>query len=79
MLTQEEIKELKFFSDKVVDVHGWEHNEYIRINEIIMNSDFLNIKDNDFEELKILTNNFIIPEWACRAQETLLKLLKKIN
>ncbi|MFK7779587.1 MAG: hypothetical protein QM490_00355 [Candidatus Gracilibacteria bacterium] len=79
MLTQDEIKELKFFADKVADVHGPEHSEYLRINEILKDVDYSSIKEDYLKELKILTNNYTIPEGACNAQTRLLNLLNKMD
>lgn len=79
MLTKDEIKELKFFADKVANVHGDKHPEYIRINEILINIENLNQEFKYFKEIQILTNNYIIPDWACKAETTLLNLLKKMD
>jgi iron-sulfur cluster repair protein YtfE (RIC family) len=79
MLTKEEVKELKFFASKVAEVHGRDHSEYIRVNEIVTSSNELKLEEKDFKELQELTDNYIIPKGACNAQTTLLKLLKKID
>ncbi len=79
MLTQEELKELKFFADKVANVHGPDHGQYITVNEIVKDIEIENISNDDLGDLRELTKNYIIPEWACRAQTTLLNLLKKMD
>ena len=77
--TKEDWEQLKFFSDKVANVHGGDHAEYIRVNEIVKDIDFDNLKKDIFVELRELTNNYVIPEWACRAQTTLLNLINKLD
>lgn len=79
MLTQEEINELKFFADKVATVHWPDHEEYIRVNEIVKETWDTNLAENDSKELKELTNSYVIPEWACKAETALLTLLKKYD
>jgi len=79
MLDLKEFEELKFFANKVAEVHWPKHGEFIEINEIVKNIDENNIENFDFSELRKLSNNYNIPEWACRAQTTLLNLLKKLD
>ncbi len=77
MLNKEELKELVFFADKVATVHWPDHGEFIRVNEIVKDIETKELEESDYEELKELTNGFVIPEWACKAQTTLLNLLLK--
>ena len=79
MLNQNELEQLKFFAEKVAWVHGPEHREYIELNEIVQKIDIDNFENIDFKAIKDLTNNYEIPDWACNAQTTLLKLLKKLE
>ena len=79
MLTWEELKELMFFADKVATVHGPDHWEYITVNEIVKDIEGKDVVNEDLNELKNLTNNYVVPEWACRAQTTLLNLLEKMD
>ena len=79
MLKYKELEELKFFADKVANVHWSDHWEYITINEIVKDIENENITDDDLSDLRELTKNYMIPEWACRAQTTLLNLLKKMD
>ena len=53
--------------------------EFIEVNDIVKNIDEENLENISFSKLRELTNNYIIPEWACRAQTTLLVLLKKLD
>jgi len=78
MLDNKEIDELLFFAAKVADVHGPEHSEFIEVNEIVKSLDFTKLDNFKIEELKKLTNNFEIPEWACNAQTRLLNLLNML-
>jgi iron-sulfur cluster repair protein YtfE (RIC family) len=77
MLNKEELKELVFFADKVATVHWPDHQEFIRVNEIVKDIENKNLDNSDYEELIKLTNWFIVPEWACKAQTRLLNLLEK--
>ena len=79
MLNEEELEELKFFADKVATVHGPDHGEYITVNEIVKDIEGEMVSDDDLGDLKELTKNYKIPEWACTAQITLLKLLSKMD
>lgn len=79
MLTNEEKKELVFFADKVATVHGPEHGEFVRVNDIIKDIENRELWDNEFMELRELTDNYVVPEWACKAQTTLLNLMKKLD
>ncbi len=80
MLNKKELEEMKFFADKVAKVHWPEHTEYIEINNLVKNlGDNINMHNKDFEKLKKLTNNYIIPKGACNAQTKLLNLLKKMD
>jgi iron-sulfur cluster repair protein YtfE (RIC family) len=63
MLNREELKELKFFADKVATVHGDDHGEYITVNEIVKDiEDEESIRDDDLGDLRELTKNYVIPE-----------------
>jgi iron-sulfur cluster repair protein YtfE (RIC family) len=63
MLNYKELKELKFFADKVAKVHGPDHGEYITVNEIIKDiQNERNVSDDDLDDLRELTKNYIIPE-----------------
>ena len=80
MLNTKEFEELKFFADKVATVHGPDHGEYITVNEIVKDiEDEENVNSDDLGDLRELTKNYVVPEWACRAQTTLLNLLKKMD
>ncbi len=79
MLSQNELEQLKFFSEKVAQVHGPEHREYVELNEIVQKIDLDNLENTDFDIIKSLANNYEIPAWACNAQTTLLRLLKKLE
>jgi len=79
MLNTKELEQLKFFADKVAEVHGAEHWEYITVNEIVKDIEGENVSKDDLEDLKELTKNYIIPEGACNAQITLLNLLSKMG
>lgn len=79
MLNKTEFEELKFFADKVANVHGPKHNEFIKIGNIVKNIDEKNIIKKDLDKLKKLTNNYLIPKWACNAQTKLINLLKKLE
>ncbi len=80
MLNYKELEELKFFADKVATVHGPDHGEYITVNEIIKDIDNEeNVSDDDLGDLRELTKNYVIPEWACKAETTLLNLLSKMD
>lgn len=79
MLNKEELKEMKFFADKVATVHWPDHSEFIELNEIIKNIENNSIEEENLVRMRKLTNNYIIPEWACNAQTTLLNLLLKLD
>jgi iron-sulfur cluster repair protein YtfE (RIC family) len=80
MLNEKELEELKFFADKVATVHGPDHGEYITVNEIVKDiEDEESVSADDLGDLRELTKNYVIPEWACKAQTTLLNLLKKMD
>ncbi len=80
MLNTKELEELKFFADKVATVHGPDHGEYITVNEIVKDiENEENVSSDDLGDLRELTKNYTIPEWACRAQTTLLNLLNKMD
>ncbi len=79
MLNFKELEQLKFFADKVATVHGADHWEYITVNEIVKDIDWSDVSKDDLGDLKELTKNYIIPEWACNAQITLLNLLSKMD
>jgi len=79
MLNPKELEQLKFFADKVATVHWPEHWEYITVNEIVKDIELDNIRNDDLLDLRELTKNYIIPEWACKAQTTLLHLLEKMD
>ena len=79
MLNEKELEQLKFFADKVATVHGADHGEYITVNEIVKDIEGENVSDDDLGDLRELTKNYIIPEWACKAQTTLLNLLWKMD
>jgi len=79
MLDKKEFEQLKFFAQKVAEVHWPEHREYIDLNEIIQKKDLDDLSKTDFDRLKSLTNNYEIPAWACNAQTTLLNLLAKLE
>ena len=80
MLNKEELEQLKFFADKVATVHGPEHEEYIIVNKIVKDIESEEIiSDDDLTNLRELTKNYVIPEWACKAQTTLLNLLSKMD
>jgi len=79
MLNKKEFEELRNFANKVAEVHWPDHSEFIEVNDIVKNIDKENLENTSFSELRELTNNYIIPEWACRAQTTLLVLLKKLD
>ena len=79
MLNFKELEQLKFFADKVATVHGLDHGEYITVNEIVKGIEGENVSDDDLGDLRELTKNYVIPEWACKAQTTLLHLLEKMD
>jgi iron-sulfur cluster repair protein YtfE (RIC family) len=79
MLNKKEFEQLKFFAQKVAEVHWSEHREYIDLNEIIQKIDLDDLSKTDFDSLKNLTNNYEIPAWACNAQTILLNLLAKLE
>jgi len=79
MLNKQEFEQLKFFAQKVAEVHWPEHSEFIEINEIVKNINENKLEEINFSKLKELSNNYSIPEWACNAQTTLLNLLKKLD
>ena len=79
MLDQKEFEQLKFFAEKVAEVHWPEHREYIELNEIVQKIDLENLENTDFETMKNLTHNYEIPAGACNAQTTLLNLLAKLE
>jgi len=79
MLNIEDFNELKFFADKVAKVHWPDHSEYIEINNLVQKIDLNNIDNNIINEITKLTNNYIIPEWACNAQTRLLNLLSELS
>jgi len=79
MLNPKELEQLKFFADKVATVHGPEHGEYITVNEIVKDIEGEEVSSDDLADLRELTKNYIIPEWACKAQTTLLNLLWKMD
>jgi iron-sulfur cluster repair protein YtfE (RIC family) len=79
MLNTKEFEELKFFAKKVAEVHWPEHSEFIEINDIVEKIEEENLENVDFAKLRELSDNYIIPEWACNAQTTLLNLLKKLD
>jgi iron-sulfur cluster repair protein YtfE (RIC family) len=79
MLNIKEFEELKFFAKKVAEVHWPEHGEFIKINAIVEKIEEENLENVDFAKLRELSDNYIIPEWACNAQITLLTLLKKLD
>ena len=79
MLNMEELEQLKFFADKVATVHGVDHGEYITVNEIVKDIDGEKVSKDDLGDLRELTKNYTIPEWACKAQTTLLNLLWKMD
>lgn len=80
MLNKKELEELKFFADKVANVHWPEHGEYITINEIVKDiEDEENVSDDDLGDLRELTKNYEIPNWACKAVTSLMYLLKKMD
>lgn len=79
MLNKEELKELKFFADKVATVHWPSHSEFIEINEIVKNIVDNTVEEENLRILRELTNNYVIPEWACKAQTRLMNLLKKLD
>jgi len=80
MLNTKELEQMQFFANKVAEVHWPEHGEYIEINDLVKNIEYSNdVTDEVFEKLRELTNNYIIPEGACNAQNTLLNLLKKLD
>ncbi len=80
MLNKEELKEMQFFAQKVSEVHWPEHTEYIEVNNLVKDlENDIDINDETFEELKKLTNNYIIPKGACNAQTKLLTLLQKLD
>ena len=57
-----DIKELKFFADKVAKVHGSEHKEFIEVNDIVKEINENNLENINFSKLQKLTNNYTIPE-----------------
>jgi len=79
MLNPKELEQLKFFADKVATVHGPEHGEYITVNEIVKDIEGEEVSSDDLADLRELTKNYTIPEWACKAQTTLLNLLSKMD
>ena len=79
MLNESEVKELKFFWDKVATVHGQSHSEFIEVNEIIQTIEGEDLSKEKSLRLRELTNNYVIPEWACKAQTILLNLLEKME
>ena len=80
MLNEKEFEQLKFFADKVATVHGGDHGEYITVNEIVKDiEDEESVSTDDLGDLRELTKNYVIPEWACKAQTTLLNLLWKMD
>ena len=79
MLNQKELEQLKFFAEKVANVHWPEHSEFIEVNLIVKNIEIENLKEDNVLELRKLTNSYIIPKWACKAQTTLLNLLNKLD
>ena len=79
MLNKEELKEMKFFADKVATVHWSIHSEFIEVNKIVKDIEINNVKKENLTKLKKLTNNYVVPEWACKAQTTLLNLLWKMD
>ena len=79
MLTKQEQEELLFFANKVANVHGPEHREYIEINSILCNMENTDLTESDFDRLRELTHGYDVPEWACKAQTRLLNLMKKMD
>jgi iron-sulfur cluster repair protein YtfE (RIC family) len=62
MLNTEELKEMKFFANKVAEVHGSDHGEYITVNEIVKDIELENISNDDLGDLRELTKNYVIPQ-----------------
>lgn len=80
MLNPKELEQLKFFADKVATVHWPDHGEYITVNEIVKDiEEEGSVSVDDLGDLRELTKNYVVPQWACKAETTLLNLLDKMD
>jgi len=79
-----EIDRLKQFIPIVSRVHGKSHNEFYEVeqefNKIVSKIDLGNYNlDNEFNNLKVITNNYEIPNDTCETYEYVYKKLKLLN
>lgn len=78
-------EKLDFYLPIVKKVHGKDHDEifevdriYNSIKENLDNSDHDKLED-DFVNLRKITNDYTIPQGTCETYEAVYKMLKKID
>lgn len=78
-------EKLNFYLPIVKKVHGKDHDEifevdriYNSIKENLDNSDHDKLED-DFVNLRKITNDYTIPQDTCETYEAVYKMLKKID
>jgi regulator of cell morphogenesis and NO signaling len=76
---------LSQFVPIVTRVHGKEHPEFLEVkkefdlmNEKINNKNYNDLKVN-FDNLKNITNNYLVPSDVCETYEACYKMLEKLN
>ncbi len=81
---QKEIKKLSLFIPVVSRVHGADHNEFYEVEKIFnlidnkINENNYNL-DEEFNNLKLVTNNYLVPKDTCESYEYVYVTLEKLN
>ena len=84
---KENIERLEQYVPVVAKVHGGSHPEFHEVKRVF---DQLNIKikdtksekpsfDNEFKELREVTNNYTIPNDVCESYEAVYKMLETLD
>lgn len=81
---EKEIKKLTQFIPIVSRVHGPHHNEFYEvvkvfnsISEKVNNNNYE--LDDDFSNLRVITNNYVIPKDTCESYEYVYVTLKDLD
>lgn len=86
MITDKSLKTLKEYIPIVARVHGQHHPEFYEVKEIFdkistkINLDNISLNLHDeFEKLRTLTNNYLVPNDVCETYEIVYVILSELD
>lgn len=83
-IIEKNIELLKQYVPIVAKVHGNQHPEFLEVKNIfyIINEKILNNNTSlniEFEKLRVITNNYAMPNDVCESYEAVYSMLKELD